>query len=64
MATTKTTTLASGERQSGDSESTLGPELARFDGELRAFVKERPVLALLSAVAAGYFVGRLLRRHV
>ena len=35
----------------------MSAELARVDRELRAFVKERPVLALLSAVAAGYVSG-------
>lgn len=37
--------------------------LERVDTELRAFVKERPIMALLSAVAAGYVFGRMLRRH-
>lgn len=37
--------------------------LERADTELRAFVKERPIMALLGAVAAGYVFGRMLRRH-
>ena len=37
-------------------------QFERLDGELRDFVKERPILALLGAVAAGYVVGRVLRR--
>jgi hypothetical protein len=39
----------------------MGAELARVDEEVRAFVKERPILALLGAVAAGYVLGRMLR---
>ncbi len=62
--TTKMTTMPTGGRLADEAEKVLGPELARIDGELRAFVKERPMLALLGAVAAGYFVGRILRRHV
>jgi hypothetical protein len=41
----------------------MGTELARVDTQVRAFVKERPVLALLGAVAAGYLFGRLVRRR-
>ncbi len=37
-------------------------QLARVDSELRRLVKERPVMALLGAVAVGYVVGRILRR--
>jgi len=37
--------------------------LARVDKEVRAFVKERPVLALLGAITAGYLIGRVLRRR-
>ena len=37
-------------------------QIERFDGQLRDFVKERPILALLGAVAAGYVVGRVMRR--
>jgi hypothetical protein len=40
----------------------MNAELGELDEQLRAFVKERPVLALLSAVAAGYLFGRLMRR--
>jgi len=28
-----------------------------------AFVKERPVMALLGVIAAGYVIGRMLRRR-
>ena len=37
--------------------------LARIDKEVRAFVTERPVLALLGAITAGYLIGRVLRRR-
>ena len=41
----------------------MSAQFERVDSELRAFVKERPILAVLSAVAAGYVFGRMLRRH-
>jgi len=37
--------------------------LVRIDKEVRAFVKKRPVLALLGAITAGYLIGRVLRRR-
>ena len=64
MATTTTSNLASStQRQVGDMANDLRSELERYDRELRAVVKERPVVALLSAVAAGYLLGRLFRRR-
>jgi hypothetical protein len=60
MATMKSGTATA--REGADGADTISAELAQVDEQLRAFVKERPVLALLSAVAAGYLVGRLLRR--
>jgi len=39
----------------------INAQLEHLDQEVRAFVKERPILALLGAVAAGYVVGRILR---
>lgn len=43
------------------------PELARkakeADAKLVAFVKERPVAALATALLAGYLVGRLVSRY-
>jgi hypothetical protein len=33
------------------------------DAKLVAFVKERPVVALVAALAAGYVVGRLVSRY-
>jgi hypothetical protein len=62
MATTKAGTAPAREGSDGVSE-TMAAELGQVDEQLRALVKERPVLALLSAVAAGYLVGRLLRRR-
>ncbi len=69
MSTTRTAT-ASGPRPigegvgqpTGEGVGQMGTELARVDTQVRAFVKERPVLALLGAVAAGYLFGRLVRR--
>ena len=60
MATTKAGTAPApdGSEALGD----IAAELGQVDEQLRSFVKERPVLALLSAVAAGYLVGRLMRR--
>jgi hypothetical protein len=64
MATTTTSNLASNtQRQVSDMTNDLRSELERYDRELRAVVKERPVVALLSAVAAGYLLGRLFRRR-
>jgi hypothetical protein len=44
----------------------LVPELVgkakAADAKLVAFVKERPVAALVAALAAGYLVGRLVSR--
>jgi len=59
MANTKAGTATARE---GFDASGMSAELGEIDEQLRAFVKERPVLALLSAVAAGYLVGRLMRR--
>ncbi len=61
MATTKSAS-ASGARMLSESTGDMRAELERIDEELRGFVKERPILALLSAVAAGYVLGRILRR--
>jgi hypothetical protein len=37
--------------------------LESFDGELRAFVKERPFVALVGAVLGGYMLARLIARR-
>lgn len=37
-------------------------ELERMDRRVRAFVGERPVLAVCLALATGYVVGRVLTR--
>lgn len=64
MATTTTKSVGSmAEKRASEIGAEVSSELERVDRELRAFVKERPVLALLSAVAAGYVLGRLFRRH-
>jgi len=39
-----------------------GAEIKRVDRELRSFVAERPVLAVLMALTAGYVVGRIISR--
>jgi hypothetical protein len=61
MATTKSA-MASGDSMSATA-GEMRDELQDLDQRLRLFVKERPIMALLSAVAAGYMVGRILRRH-
>jgi hypothetical protein len=64
MATTTTSNLAANaSRQANDIGNELRSEFERVDRELRAVVNERPVVALLSAVAAGYLIGRLFRRR-
>ncbi|MDX2165780.1 MAG: hypothetical protein SF182_01905 [Deltaproteobacteria bacterium] len=40
----------------------LRDDLADADKRLRAFVRERPFVAVGAAVAAGFLFGRLLRR--
>ena len=64
MATTTQSNLASSTaRQVTDIGNDLRSEFERFDREFRAMVKERPVVALLSAIAGGYLIGRLFRRR-
>ena len=64
MATTTTSNVAANaSRQVNEMGNELRSEFERVDRELRAIVQERPVVALLSAVAAGYLIGRLLRRR-
>jgi ElaB/YqjD/DUF883 family membrane-anchored ribosome-binding protein len=41
---------------------TLRDDFADADKRLRAFVRERPFVAVGVAVAAGFFIGRILRR--
>ena len=62
MAPTRTTT-ASEPQSTTEGDGELSAELARVDKKVRVFVKERPVLALLSAIAAGYLIARLIRRR-
>mgnify|MGYP001571686586 CR=1 FL=1 len=45
-----------------DTAGEMRAQIERIDEQVRGFVKERPILALLSAVAAGYLAGRVLRR--
>ena len=40
----------------------LSSELADLDTEVRRFVRDRPLLALGIAVAAGYVVGRVFSK--
>ena len=63
MATTKSAT-ATGSQTMAETGGEMRGELERMDTEVRTFVKERPILALLGAVAAGYVLGRILRRRV
>lgn len=61
MAVTRQAANAS--QTAGELGDEMSAQLERVDSELRAFVKERPIMALLGAVAAGYVLGRMLRRH-
>lgn len=61
MATTKSATASGGSL--ADTADEMRSEIQDLDQRLKVFVKDRPILALLSAVAAGYVVGRTLRRH-
>jgi hypothetical protein len=60
MATSKMATAA--DSMSVDDTNEMRAQIERLDGQLRDFVKERPILALLGAVAAGYVFGRVMRR--
>lgn len=62
MATMKTAT-ASGGSAMAETADEMRTELAQLDTRVRAFVNERPIMALLSAVAAGYLAGRVLGRR-
>jgi hypothetical protein len=62
MATMKTA-ATSGASEAAETAREVGSEFEQLDQRVRGFVKERPILALLSAIAAGYVVGRVLRRH-
>ena len=64
MATMTTTSnvAANASRQVSEIGNEVRSEFERVDRQLRAFVQERPVVALLSAIAAGYLFGRILRR--
>ena len=62
MATTSIA-AATEAQPAAESDGEMSAKLARVDTEVRAFVKERPVLALLGAIAAGYLIGRVLRRR-
>jgi hypothetical protein len=46
----------------GRSLDQLRGNLTDFDGEVRRFVRDKPLLALGAAVAAGYILGRILAR--
>lgn len=61
--TTMRIAAASEARPAAETDGEINATLARVDTEVRAFVKERPVLALLGAIAAGYLIGRVLRRR-
>ena len=61
MATTKMATATDTAAGNEDTRE-MRAQIERLDGELRDFVKERPILALLGAVAAGYVIGRVMRR--
>ena len=63
MATTTTSNVAANaSRQVSEIGNEVRSEFERVDKQFRAFVQERPVVALLSAIAAGYVMGRILRR--
>jgi hypothetical protein len=59
---TSTMATAADSRSGANDNNEMRAQIERLDGELRDFVKERPILALLGAVAAGYVVGRVMRR--
>ena len=58
------TSATATERSAAEFGGELRAELARVDEELRAFVKDRPILALLGALTVGYLAGRVLRGRV
>jgi ElaB/YqjD/DUF883 family membrane-anchored ribosome-binding protein len=40
---------------------TLRDDVTRADQRMRIFVRERPLVALGTAIAAGFFLGRAMR---
>jgi hypothetical protein len=40
----------------------LRSDLTDLDGEVRRFVRDKPLLAIGAAIAAGYVVGRILAK--
>ena len=46
----------------GSSLEQLRSNFTDFDGEVRRFVRDKPLLAVGAAIAAGYIVGRILSR--
>ena len=46
----------------GRSFEQLRDNFTDLDGEVRRFVREKPLLAIGAAIAAGYIVGRILSR--
>jgi len=54
--------LDNGAALNGRSSGADANDLAEFDRRVRAIVKERPVLAVGIALAAGFAIGRILRR--
>ena len=54
---------ARGPRPAPEGTAEISAQLARVDQDVRAFVKERPILSFVGALAAGYVVGRILRRR-
>jgi len=60
----ETTSTMASEGSAAEPGGDFSAELARVDEELRAFVKERPIMAVLGAMTMGYLAGRILRRRV
>jgi hypothetical protein len=61
MSTTQSAMAAGETRPTAESGGETSAQLEHIDAEVRAFVKERPILALVGVVVAGYVIGRLLR---
>lgn len=64
MSTTRASTaVTSLSRQASDIGSEMSDQFAWIDRQVRAFVNQRPVQALLGAIAVGFLMGRVLRRR-
>lgn len=62
MSRVRTHSSGQGEASSAHALRAWTPNLSQIERQGRAFVDERPLIALMLAVAGGYCLGRMLSR--